>query len=87
MVPNHARGKLRLASCFQSMRMILLSSLTQQEQQFNTEMFTSVLRIHDILVWIRIRGSMLLTNGSESFFFVIDLQDVNIKLILKKCSA
>ncbi len=25
----------------------------------------SVLRIHDILVWIRIRGSMPLTNGSE----------------------
>jgi hypothetical protein len=35
----------------------------------------AVLRIHDILVWIRIRGSMPLTNGYESgsFFFVIDL--------------
>jgi hypothetical protein len=28
--------------------------------------FASVLRIHDILVWIRIRGSMPLTNGSGS---------------------
>ncbi len=27
------------------------------------------LRIHDILVWIRIRGSMPLTNGSGSFYF------------------
>jgi hypothetical protein len=27
---------------------------------------TAVLRIHDILVWIRIRGSMPLTNGSGS---------------------
>ncbi len=29
-----------------------------------TPVLTSVLRIHDILVWIRIRRSMLLTNGS-----------------------
>jgi hypothetical protein len=28
----------------------------------------SVLRIHDILVWIRIRGSMPLTNGSGSCY-------------------
>jgi hypothetical protein len=28
--------------------------------------FKPVLRIHDILVWIRIRGSMPLTNGSRS---------------------
>jgi hypothetical protein len=28
-----------------------------------------VLRIHDILVWIRIRGSMPLTNGSGSLTF------------------
>ncbi len=28
-----------------------------------------VLRIHDILVWIRIRGSMPLTNGSGSCYF------------------
>jgi hypothetical protein len=36
-------------------------------------MFQSVLRIHDILVWIRIRGSMPLTDGSGcgsgSFYF------------------
>jgi hypothetical protein len=54
----------------------------------------SVLRIHDILVWIRIRRSMPLTNGSGSGFgsgswildpdpaiFVIDLQDARKKLI------
>ncbi len=29
-----------------------------------------VLRIHDILVWIRIRGSMPLTNGSGSCYFL-----------------
>jgi hypothetical protein len=51
-------------------------------------MFGTVLRIHDILVWIRIRGSMPLTNGSGSGFgsgscyiFVIGLQDANKKLI------
>jgi hypothetical protein len=51
-----------------------------------------VLRIHDILVWIWIwiRESMSLTNGSGSdpdtdpAIFVIDLQDANKKLILKK---
>jgi hypothetical protein len=42
-----------------------------------------MLRIHDILVWIRIRtrGSMPLTNGSGYGF--IDLQDANKKLIFK----
>ncbi len=29
----------------------------------------TVLQIHDILVWIRIRGSMPLTNGSRSCYF------------------
>ncbi len=32
----------------------------------NNKSFTAVFRIHDILVWIRIRGSMPLTNGSGS---------------------
>jgi hypothetical protein len=42
----------------------------------------AVLRIHDILGWIRIRilGSMPLTNGSGSWIRVIDLQDAS-KLI------
>jgi hypothetical protein len=54
----------------------------------------AVLRIHDILVWIRIliwiRGSMPLTNGSGSgvdpdpAIFVIDLQDANQKQICLK---
>ncbi len=30
---------------------------------------SAVLRIHDILVWIRIRGSMPLTSGSGSCYF------------------
>jgi hypothetical protein len=29
----------------------------------------AVLRIHDILMWIRIRGSMPLTNGSGTGYF------------------
>jgi hypothetical protein len=47
----------------------------------------TVLRIHDILVWIRIRGSMPLTAGSGSgcgsgspSIFIIDLQDANKKI-------
>ncbi len=40
----------------------------------------AVLRIHDILVWIRIRGTMPLTNGSGPIF-IIDLQDANQKII------
>ncbi len=38
-------------------------------------------------MWIRIRGSMPLTNGSDPAIVVIDLQDVNKKLILKSFSA
>jgi hypothetical protein len=42
----------------------------------------AVLRIYDILVWIRIRGSMLLTNAdSDTDIFIIDLEDANKKLI------
>jgi hypothetical protein len=40
-----------------------------------------VLRIHELLVWIPIRGSRRMTNGSG---FVIDLQDANKKQFLKK---
>jgi hypothetical protein len=48
----------------------------------------SVFRIHDILVWIRIRGSMPLTNRSDPdadadpdpSIFITDLQDANKKL-------
>jgi hypothetical protein len=50
-------------------------------------MSEAVLRIHDILVWIRIRirGSMPLTNGSGSAdldpsIFIIELQVANKKL-------
>ncbi len=46
----------------------------------------AVLRIHDIFLRIRIRGSMPLKNGSGScwFFFIIDLQDANKKLMFFK---
>jgi hypothetical protein len=50
-----------------------------------------VFRIHDILVWIRIRGSMSLTimdpdpnADPDPAIFVIDLQGANKKLFLKK---
>ncbi len=45
-----------------------------------------MLRIHDILARIRIRGSMPLTKDPDPDpdVFAIDLQDVNKKLILKK---
>jgi hypothetical protein len=33
------------------------------------ELSPAVFRIHEILVWIRIRGSMPLTNGSGSCYF------------------
>jgi hypothetical protein len=38
-------------------------------EKFQLQPYRAVLRIHDILVWIRIRGSMPLTNGSGSFYF------------------
>ncbi len=48
---------------------------------------TSMLRIHDILVWIRIRGSKSLTNDPDSDLdpavLVIDILDASKKLILK----
>jgi hypothetical protein len=40
------------------------------------------LRIHDILVWIRIRGSMPLTNlDPDPAILIIELQEANKKLI------
>ncbi len=55
------------------------------------ETFLTVLRIHDILVWIRIRGFMPLTNGSGfgsgSCYFVIDLIAANKKLNFWSFSA
>jgi hypothetical protein len=45
--------------------------------------FLAWLRINDILVWIRIRGSMPLTTGSGSgpSIFIINHQDAKKKLI------
>jgi hypothetical protein len=42
-----------------------------QPQESDAELFPAVLRIHDILVWIRIqiRGSMPLTYGTGFFSF------------------
>jgi hypothetical protein len=39
--------------------------------------FLTVLRIRDILVWIRVLGSVHLSNRSGSGYFVSDLQDGN----------
>jgi hypothetical protein len=51
-----------------------LMALVQYPQEFKVPVFKetnlAVLRIHDILVCIRIRGSMPLTNGSGSFYFI-----------------
>ncbi len=45
-------------------------------------MIIAVFRIHDILMWIRVRGSMPLTNGSGSgACHFRRLQDANKKLI------
>jgi hypothetical protein len=53
---------------------------------YGTCRVNAVLRIHYILVWIRIRGSMPLINGPDPdpVIFVIDLQDANRNLIFKK---
>ncbi len=45
--------------------------------------FTAVLRIHDILVWIRIRGSMLLTNGSGSWIRILLFSSLSFKMPTK----
>jgi hypothetical protein len=69
-------------------RLLVQQSAKQQTQYFFYSYVrkAAVLRIHDILVWnqIRIRRSMPLTNGSGSFYFIIDLQDANGKRISKK---
>ncbi len=43
--------------------------LFKEKKSSKLFIFSPVFRIHDILVWTRIRGSMPLTNGSGSFFF------------------
>jgi hypothetical protein len=72
---------------------ILMWSLVRCKNSVNlaahaTPELKPVLWIHDILVWIRIRGSMPLTYGSGSdpdpAIFIIDLQDANKKLFKKK---
>ncbi len=54
LLPQHLR-------IYRTHRQLALSNKTVS--------YITVLRIHDILVWIRIRGSMPLTNGSGSCFF------------------
>jgi hypothetical protein len=51
--------------------------------------YLAVFRIHDILMWIRIRGSMpLMDSDPDPSIFITDLQDANKKLIfLKKFSC
>ncbi len=45
---------------------LVFSCLTQMILVHKLALVKAVFRIHDILVWIRIRGSMPLTNGSGS---------------------
>jgi hypothetical protein len=62
--------------------------LTRGQHQPPLPPFKPMLRINDILVWIRIwiRGPCLwiMDPDPDSAIFVIDLQDANKKLILKK---
>jgi hypothetical protein len=44
------------------------------------------IQIHGILVWIRIRGSLPLTNGSETFYFRHETSRRQQKKIIKKKS-
>jgi hypothetical protein len=66
---------------------------TLEERKHQVNMLQTVFWIHDILVWIRIRGSRPLTNGSGSgswirildpypAIFVIDLQGASKKKFL-----
>ncbi len=61
--PGSVKSQVRI-------RMLPLSSKNSKE---NLDLFCAVFWIHDFLVWIRIRGSMPLTNGSGcgsgSFYF------------------
>jgi hypothetical protein len=52
-------------SLFVNLRNALLGHATPRTPAMYFNLF-AVLRIHDILGWIRIRGSMPLTNGSGS---------------------
>jgi hypothetical protein len=61
-----------------------MASTVSHKQLFLSRYCKSVFRIYDIFVWIRIRGSMPLTNGSGfgsgSCYFVTELQDANKKI-------
>jgi hypothetical protein len=62
---------IRVKFIFEMQRVFLTNSFYTGEY---IGILTAVLRIHDILVWIRIRGSIPLTNGSGSgswYFFKI----------------
>jgi hypothetical protein len=57
--------------------------------QDHDRVWIAVLQIHNILVWIRIRGSMPLMDPDPDLdldpaIFVINLQDANKKINLKK---
>ncbi len=65
-----------------------LSSALGTEDIVQVRLFVSgvsepVLRIHDILVWIRIRGSMRLTNGSGSWIRILLLSSLTFKMPTK----
>jgi hypothetical protein len=74
---------LTISSEGKPVRRICKSAMLGKENQiipYRFTLLTTVLRIHDILVLIRIRGSMALTNPDsdpEPAIFIIDLQDAN----------
>jgi hypothetical protein len=84
---NSACGQVfRQADTHSLVRALGFRHLSQaiKSKQSNKKTLEEMFRIDDILVWIRIRGSKPLTNGSRSCFFVIDLQDANKNQINKK---
>jgi hypothetical protein len=81
-----AGHQLALATLRQDFQQEHQQQLSRLEfKQNSCALFFTVLRIHDNLVWIRIRGSMPLTDPDsdsdpDPAIFVIDLQDGNQKL-------
>jgi hypothetical protein len=67
---SKAKFSLSLSTATPSLDAVIKGScITQGVNCVPGMLLNAVLRIHDILVWIRIRGSMPLTNGSGSCYF------------------
>ncbi len=68
VVPSAATSPSPRLDCTEFSRFIFLSVYYAKLAYFLLDYNQPVFLIHDILVWIRIRGSMPLTNGSGSGF-------------------